>query len=226
MLKWGRENASHYSGGSEADNMYKHWQYVGAPPVSRIIDGVVNPDNPGAGTTSWMKGCHGVAKFFASAFRAANIPVEYKYGIGGTGHGTPMFTTIGHTMSHGDDLYAVRFNIPSMDPDYLPPQDVLITYEQYNDWFFPQGPEAWENVGRRPLDIALDILPNKLLDRYCDDIQVAQSIVGGSVYGLFNHVYSIPELANLNLWERLEQKRAQFDYCPPAPDCGLCHSNQ
>ncbi len=39
------------------------------------------------------------------------------------------------TMSHGDDLYAVNYNIPSVDPDYLPPGDVLTPNLQWDQWF-------------------------------------------------------------------------------------------
>ncbi|MFT5116096.1 MAG: hypothetical protein ACI8P9_005459 [Parasphingorhabdus sp.] len=210
VLKWSRENLKHFAGGYDAQNMIEHWGYAGAPPVSRIIDG----DGTSPGPSHWAMGCHGVANFYVSAFRALNIPVYYLYGHGGSGQGTPVFPTIGHTLGHGDDVYAMRLNIPSMDPDYIPPQDVLISYQTFNDWFFPHGPEAEKNISRRPFDIALEVLPNKILNRYCADLQSSVQESQGSVFDKFSHFYTYTQLVSKNLWMRLEAKRQQFNYCP------------
>jgi magnesium-transporting ATPase (P-type) len=79
---------------------------------------------------------------------------------------SPVFTKIGRTLSHGDDVYVVRFNIPSVDPNYMPPDWLMIDIPTFITWFNENNPENWENVGRQYREIALDILPNKLMDKY------------------------------------------------------------
>jgi len=213
MLKWTRENVYHYGGGGDADNMYNHWQYIGAPPVSRILEGTERSDPPSK-KTSWIEGCGGVAQFYASVFRALNVPVVYLYGIGGSGHSTPVFSSIGRTLSHGDDAHAVdNYNLPTLDPDYLPPDRVMISFDKFNSWFFPHGPNAEGNVAKRPMEISLEILPNKILDRYCDDLRSGVPQSAGSVFKVFMDYYTYNELLALKLWERLEAKRTKLNYC-------------
>ena len=227
MLKWGREHMQHYVDWSthNADTMYSYWNYVGDPPVSRIIDGVVYPDFEHLGAASWVEGCHGVASFFESVFRAINIPVEARHKIGGIGHATAVFTTIGQTLSHGDDVHGIQHYLANLDPTvYIRPEDILISYDQYNEWFVPPGPDKYKNVSRQLVEIMLDVLPNKLLNKYCADINAGAGYLAGSVYDKFDHIYSLPELIDMNLWSRLKQKDEEYGYCiNPQPDCNLCH---
>jgi hypothetical protein len=154
-----------------------------------------------------------VSHFFVSILRALNIPSAYLYGIGGSGHGVPVFHTIGHTLSHGDDVYSVKFNIPTLDPDYLPPEKILVPNWLFDLWFHPPGPVASKNVARQVFEIALEVLPNAIMDRYCTDQQSIYHPSQGAVYDTFDHLYSFEELQAMGLWKRLEQKRQKLNYC-------------
>jgi len=218
LLKWGRDNMYHHGGDSSAGNMYKHWQYRGDPPVSLIIKGthrIMSSGNPEAKAKSWIRGCHGTSFFFREVLRAANIPVSPVWVpmTGGGGHRSPVFTTIGRTLSHGDDVFNVRFNIPSVDPDYLPPDWIMIDVATFITWFNENNPENWDNVGRQYHEIALDILPNKLMDKYCDDLAANKSHASSSVYQFFSYNYTVQELEAMNLWTRLSNKNYQHDFC-------------
>lgn len=218
LLKWGRENMYHYGGFSTAENMYAHWQYRGAPPVSLIIKGtkIINSFGVQASKAqSWAAGCHGTSFFFKEALRAVNIPVAPTWVpmTGGGGHRSPVFTTIGSTLSHGDDVYTVRINIPSVDPDYLPPDQLLIDTLTFYAWFNPNNPKWWKNVGRQPHEISLDILPNKLMDKYCDDLGANKSHAASSVYYTFDNIYTVQELEAMNLWGKLSAKNFKHNFC-------------
>ncbi len=219
LLKWGREEMVHYGGGRTAENMYAHWQYRGAPPVSLIIQGTKRINSYGVQESevkSWTAGCHGTSFYLREVLRAANIPVSpiwVPMSAGGGGHRSPIFTTIGRTLSHGDDVYAVRFNIPSVDPDYLPPDWLMIDIPAFVAWFNENNPEKGDNVGRQYREIALDILPNKLMDMYCDDLAASVPYSAGSVYQFFSKNYSVQELVAMNLWMRLSSKNFQHNFC-------------
>jgi len=221
LLKWGRERMRHYGYIWVAENAYDHWQYRGQAPASRIMDGTLRlgkyKGSPTIKPVGWSpQGCHGVSHFFKIVLRAVNIPSgELRI----MGHNTPLFGTIGRTLSHGDDVYAVNFNIPSRNPSYLPAQKLLITLDQFNNWFTPRGYNAQNNVGRRVYDVALEILPHKLLDLYCDDLQVpGMNIKYGSVYATFQRWYSFKQLYLAGLWNRLQKKESMLDYCNTRPD--------
>jgi hypothetical protein len=77
-------------------------------------------------------------------------------------------------------------------------------------------------VGRQIFEIALEILPHKLLDLYCDDLQVSgMNVKYGSVYATFKQWYSFEQLYKAGLWSRLQKKEAALDYCKTRPDRDL-----
>jgi hypothetical protein len=226
LLKWGRENMLHYGGFSTADNAFNHWQYRGDPPVARMLDLTPRLDPPG-GPAAWAAGCHGVAFFMQSLLRAANIPVSTPPLANPdleAFHRSPVFHTAGQALSHGDDVYAVKFNIPSVDPGYLPPAALFVPWATFAQWF-PGSAEAQSaNVGRQVREIALDILPNKLMEIHCEDLKAFKTHAESGVYSVFDSNYTVAQLETMGLWTRLADKEAKFDFCdeptiqfPPGP---------
>lgn len=218
VLKWSRETMKHSAGMLLAEDAYNHWQYSGSPPLRRILEGTPRLDPPGD-VSSWMQGCHGVSFFFFHLLRGINIPVATtwipNFGPPG-GHRAPVFHTIDRTLSHGDDAYHIRIkNIPSIDPSYIPPDKIMISSDQFVQWFEPNNPMRYENIGRQVYEIALEILPNSLLDKHCDDLAAQLSHAASSVYQEFDKWYSVPSLEfSKQLWIRLNQKVNEHDYCP------------
>ncbi len=217
ILKWGRENMAHYGifVGEDPlpmEHMYIFWQYYGAPPVVRILEGT--PRLWDGHVMCWAQGCHGVTDFLVSALRNLNIPAYRLYDADVLdGHTVPVFPTIGCTMSHGDDIYGVKMNIPTRDPDYLPPEEILISMSTFVSWFYFQ-PQR-HNVGRQLYEIAIEYLPDFLMDKYCEDQMSMQHPSELSVYDTFDHIYTYQELVDMGLWERLEAKDQKLNYCNP-----------
>jgi len=215
VLQWGREEMAHHSTppGEEPlplEWMYMFWQYHGAPPVVRILEGTPRLwDNH---VMSWAKGCRGVSDFLSSALRNLNIPAYTLYDadlLGG--HSVPVFPTIGHTLSHGDDIYGMRMNFPTMDPDYIPPQKVLLPMTTFFQWFYQETHR--DNIGRQVYEIAIEYLPNSLMWKYCDDLQfLTTDRCELSVYNTFAHIYTCQELVDMGVWQRLEAKNQKLNY--------------
>ena len=217
LMKWGRDHMLHYGGMGVAENMEEHWQYRGDSPTARMISLTERLSKPNSGADAWTAGCSGASWFFRDVLRAANIPISAAPAYGGpVGHYTAVFHTAGVALSHGDDVYNVKFNIPSVDPDYLPPGDILISTQTFAQWFLlgPAPTPDKNNVGRQVIEIANDILPNKLMQKYCDDLAAFKSHAQSSVSFLFHHVYTVQELEAAGLWTRLAFKEAVHDFCP------------
>jgi hypothetical protein len=215
FLQWGRKEMAHYGTFSGEDptpmeHMYIFWQYYGAPPVVRILEGTPRLwDNH---VKSWAKGCSGVSYFLASALRNLNIPAYRLYDadlLGG--HSVPVFPSIGHTLSHGDDVYGMKMNFPTMDPSYIPPEEVLLPMATFNQWFYHETHR--HNIGRQVYEVAIEYLPNFLMDKYCDDQMSMFHPCLLSVADTFSHIYSCQELFDMGLWERLEEKNQKLKYC-------------
>jgi hypothetical protein len=211
MMLWGRENLGHYSGGASVANMLAQWGYAGDPPVARILTKL-----PGE-TLAWIQGCHGMSFFLQSLLRAVNIPVAPKtlHQVPGVGvHRSPIFYTVGQTLSHGDDVFNIRWVVPSVDPDFVPPEEVFISLATFAQWFPGTVEGQTANVGRRVAEVTLDVLPDKLMDLYCDDLTAQVPPASGSVLAHFSpRFYTYQELAGMNLWGRLLVKELTYDFC-------------
>lgn len=202
LMTWARTHMFHIGGGPDAKNMEAYYQYRGDAPASRLMTGTTwtNPDNPASqsGPASWSpSGCHGVAHFFRAVMRGANIPVRYQYICG---HGVPVFWTVGRTMTHGDDIYNTWSKVTPAFPANL----LLITTQQFVNFF-----GNCDNIGRRPYDILVDLVPNELVDLYCEDVTNNLSHAQGAVYELFDTWYSVQTLESEGLWTKLASKAAQ-----------------
>jgi Dictyostelium (slime mold) repeat len=178
--------------------MWLHWQYRGWPPVSRIISGTVYQQTPN-GIQHYTAGCGGTTSFLRDVLRAVNIPV---IGENRASHACPHFTSEGLYLSHGDDPYSIR----SMSE--IPTEQLLIDQKTFDAWFGPDvAPEQIKNnIGRRTLQLAIEYLPKYFFTKYCADRSKGLSHADGSVYSNFKPCYSLAELEEENLWERMDVK--------------------
>ncbi len=223
LLRWGRDNMLHSGCNTDielgaAEFNYAHWQYYGDPPVSRMLQGTPNYCNHYQ-MGNWTDGCGGTSYFFKSILRSLNIPV-YALGHGDEaihlgGHSVPFFPTIGSTLSHGDDVYDMKGNLPTLDPNDIPPQEVFISSITFIGWFvLTDFPEADHNLERRPAEVAIEYLPNWMMDLYCSaPLAGFEDPCTHPVIVAFDYFYSCQGLLNMNLLERMEVKNQKLNYC-------------
>lgn len=150
LLNWGSENLVHFYGEGTYGNQEAHWQYRGAPPITRIIEGTIRETE--SAPRHWTAGCHGTTGFLRNVLRAANIPVQI---ANRCGHSQPYFMTEGLYLDHGDDIYNSVFTGLGVSAEEL-----LISSETHARWF-GDNPDNNEDhcdaaaaVGRQPLILA------------------------------------------------------------------------
>ena len=103
LLNWCRNTLEHHLGPTAASSMQAAWQYRGWPPVSRVLAGTTDTDNPTFGQKHWTAGCHGTCSFLRSVLRGVNLPATTALRVD---HSLPHFTTDKIYLSHGDDPYS------------------------------------------------------------------------------------------------------------------------
>jgi hypothetical protein len=101
-LDWMRHNLTHFFGSESIGADLAIWQYNGYSPLSRIVNGTIDSNNPSYGVTHWTAGCHGSTGFMNAALRVLNIPVEP---IWVCGHELMYFMSEDLYLDHGDDPY-------------------------------------------------------------------------------------------------------------------------
>lgn len=102
VLDWMRHNMVHFYGQDTFGNCYAVWQYRGYPPLSRIVDGTTDSNNPTQGVCHYTAGCHGSVGFLHAVLRVLNIPVQP---VWVAGHELAYFMTEKLYLDHGDDPY-------------------------------------------------------------------------------------------------------------------------
>jgi len=149
VLEWMRWNLWHFFGPATFGTYAAVWQYRGWVPLSRIVDGTVDANNPSFGVEHWTAGCHGSVGFLHQVLRAANVPVQP---VWIAGHELAYFPTETLYLDHGDDPYN---QIVKSHPE-TPALVLLIDDATYRAWFTsdvtvnildPSSP-ALANVGR------------------------------------------------------------------------------
>jgi hypothetical protein len=204
VLDWCRWNLSHYFGTFTPQNADYHWQYRGAVPVRRVIDGTLLLDPQYAPTyptpKHWTAGCWGTTAFLRSVLRAANIPVMAA--ISGGGHVVPFFAGAHRYLSHGDDPYN------ALAKASYPAELLLLTESTFASWF-PHVPDSFnetavKNVGRRVIELAVWHFSEELLNAYCSDVANGLDHASGKVFSCFApHDFSVAQLEATDLWGRL-----------------------
>jgi hypothetical protein len=102
VLEWMRQNLAHFIGTNNFGTCDAVWQYRGYPPLSRIVNGTIDANNPGLATQHWTLGCHGSVGFLNAVLRVVNIPVQP---VWIAGHELAYFASERAYLDHGDDPY-------------------------------------------------------------------------------------------------------------------------
>ena len=232
LLEWGRKHQIHIGTNGSGVGNYPTllndsvWHYRGDSPAARMMsltlfEDPFNHKIVGTGPMAWTDGCDGASSFLQHELRAVNIPVGYVYPMGGTAHSTPIFRTIDRTLSHGDDVYGLRWAKSTPEG---PAQSLLIPLSKFNDWFYgPNITDPYHNVSRQVIELAMEWQANELLTRYCADKAANKTHANGSLYEVFSdnlqpnpqHYYTVQELEAMNLWGKLGAKAQKLGYCTP-----------
>jgi hypothetical protein len=219
VLDWCRWHLSHYVGSFTPQNAEYHWQYRGAAPVRRIIEGTLLLDPKYASSfpapRHWTPGCWGTSGFLRSVLRAVNIPVVPR--LSGCLHFVPYFAAQKRYLSHGDDPYSsyAQAKYPPYNADQL-----LLDEATFTSWFpfNPNDPnnaanqaKGCLNVGRRVMDLAVWHFSDALIDDYVSDKQKGLDHASGRVFEAFKSVgYTVAELEAAQFWVRLEATAVQL----------------
>ena len=212
VLDWCRTNLVHFSGGTTAANMEDQWQYRGFPPMVRILDGTVQTSRPQLGVRHRTAGCWGTTGFLRAMLRVINIPVKL---VTNAGHAQPWFMADARYLSHGDDPY----NALSKSTPPFPATELLINQAKFDAWFGPSvsATDKQNNIGRRPVELALIHLPNYLLHKHCGDLAAGRDHASSQVFDIFSRTYSVAQLEAEQLWVRMDAKIASFGGCDHVP---------
>jgi hypothetical protein len=127
LLEWMRRNLTHFYGGYNFANMFAVWQYRGYSPISRIVAGTVDSNNPTLGMAHYTAGCHGSVGLMNAALRVLNIPVQP---IWVCNHQLAYFVSEDLYLDHGDDPYNLNVRMGSS-----PVGQVLIDSPTYRHLF-------------------------------------------------------------------------------------------
>ena len=150
VMEWMRGNMWHFFGADSFGNHQAVWQYRGHVPLSKIVNGTIDANNPSNGTQHWTAGCHGSVGFLHAVLRVLNVPVQPVWICG---HELAYFPSEKLYLDHGDDPYnQVVKNHPAS-----PVLNLLIDEATYQAWFTPDltvningtNPAALANVGRK-----------------------------------------------------------------------------
>jgi hypothetical protein len=208
LLDWCRSNLTHFLGAFNAANCTDQWQYRGFPPVNRIIQGTVITSRPGSGVQHLTAGCWGTTGFLRAVLRTVNIPVRL---VTHCTHALPNFIEESLYLSHGDDPY----NPLTTARPPMPISEILISEGKYNEWFgfFVNGETQCNNIGRRVTELAIDFLPDFLLETYCEDQAAGRTHENGKVRELFKDTHTLKQLEDANLWQRMDTKLNSLGGC-------------
>src|SRR5574341_315047 len=199
VIEWCRANLVHFSGGTTAANMEDQWQYRGYPPMTRVLAGTVQTSHPELGVMHRTAGCWGTTGLLRALLRVINIPVKL---VTNAGHAQPWFVADSQYLSHGDDPY----NRLSTAIPPIPAATILIDQAKFDSWFGLGVSETdkLNNIGRRPVELAITYLPNYLLEVYCSDLSTGKTHANGQVYDIFSRNYTVAQLEGQNLWGRMD----------------------
>jgi hypothetical protein len=209
LMAWCSDKLSHFTGWTDSENLYAHWQYYGCPPVARVIEGTINA---GFSPTlrHWTAGCFGTTGFLQSVARTMNIAIEPRW-LPPLGHSTPYVIALDAWMSHADELYNDfgNFSEQTVGTALSFPRQLLFIDTATHDAWFGAGltdDQKNANVGRRLLEVAAAYVPLGLLYDYVRDQENGKSHANGDVADAFSRVYSLAQLDAMNLWQKMDGK--------------------
>lgn len=206
LIDWSTANLAHFTYRFELENAEWHWNYAGNIPIDRIIDGTVREGEEEM--DHYTAGCFGTTDFYISVLRTINIPVKNKKAAR---HTAPHFSGgIDLYLSHGDDPYGRNYAYKPA----IHPKELLIDEKTWNEWF-ENSEEPLSNVGRRTDELAVKHISHYLLYEYCKNQKSNSSISKkeGKVYEILSDVFTLSELKEKNLWERMDNELSEIGGC-------------
>ncbi|MFC2138578.1 T9SS type A sorting domain-containing protein [Bacteroidota bacterium] len=194
ILEYARDSFRHKGAPSGTDEyticqrQWDHWQYVGAPPMSRIIDGTIRESD--GDFAHWTKGCQGTVAFTKWIGFMINIPVNQEL----LPHAIAILPSIDSMfITHGDDI--LRYKNPDTEGRHM-----LVNKLHFYD-FFGNPDKVKKNLDRRPSEISLNTLNELLSDNYCKNFYLD---------GTLNYIFGfgltkLPPnfLESIKFWDRL-----------------------
>jgi hypothetical protein len=209
LVGWIGRNVVHFQGDWNAANVYATWQYYGWPPLERILAGTTSDGDPRQGVRRRAGACFGAVGLMRLLLRTVNIPVELLHPC--PGHGVPHFVREDLYLSHGDDPYS---SLLIATPP-IPPAALLIDRGRYEGWLASDEVSITmcKNIGRQVRELAISHLPDELLATRCTDRSAATDPPRSRVYDIFKFDYSVEQLEQRTLWQRLDEKIAALGGC-------------
>jgi hypothetical protein len=180
--------------------------------MTRVIDGTPLSSSSSQVTQHRTAGCWGTTGFLRALLRVINIPVKL---VTNAGHAQPWFMADSQYLSHGDDPYN---QLTTATPP-MPASEIPIDQTKFDSWFGTgvNDTDKLNNIGRRTRELAIDYLPNYVLNRYCEDMTSGKTHANGEVLEVFSRNYTVAELEATNLWGRMDTKIADFGGCANVP---------
>lgn len=187
LITYIRDNFSHFGSGAN-----EYWQYIGGPPMSRVIEGTKTL------TTGifdhWTAGCHGTVAFSTWVGFMINIPIPYK-GSASFGHRIFTFPSLDSLfLSHGDDPYGKP----------IEGRHFLTNKVHFKD-FYTGG--IGVGIGRRPMEIDLNIPSERSLYAYCNDFSenglLREKNYYANNYSTLMATFSANFLNSIHFWDRI-----------------------
>lgn len=211
LLLWCADKMKHFEGKGSAANCWAHWQYIGCPPVARVLEGTINPA-VALTKRHFTAGCYGTTAFLRSVARTMNIAVEVHY-LPPIGHCAPFVPALNVWLGHGDDPYSAfstrSAQLVGLDLSY-PSTDLLIDDATHKTWWDPALSDAQilNNHNRRTTELAVAELPYGLLASYNLDQFKNNSHANGYVADNLSSCFTLADLDAMNLWQQMDAKIA------------------
>lgn len=209
VCKWTTANFGHMSGPNTVENVLSLYGDTGMPSLIAHIEA---PSFIQGKNVKPMYACWGATVFLKLILAQANIPVNNF--VATPGHRLPHFTSEGLALSHGDDLYNGNFKNHSTFPMFVPYDKLFITEEKFIAWFGPETTvqERGKNIGRRMAELSVQYLTFPIVKKWCKDIEEENSIAESYVYEGLKDYYTLQDLNQLQLWQKLTGKVESLEY--------------
>ena len=219
---WAR-NLKHFQ--STSDPAVDFWQYLGAPPASRVLAGTnyTGTSDVPKDVLHWTLGCHGTTGLLKMLLRTLNVPVEHfssqnpsvslpQDAFVVSTHAVPHFLADGLWLSHGDDPYTIKESFPSTYAAQLPYplQAMLLTDARFFTWFPNPGTctVSCPTVGQQTDDLFVRYGDTQMLRRRLLDLQTTpptdQNICSYVTVVPGYHVYTCAEAEQMGLLSMLD----------------------
>lgn len=106
-----------------------------------------------------------------------------------TGHALSSFISINRFLTHGDDPYNCFFKYSTE----IQNEELMISQSKFNEWF-TSNPNPDDNIGRQTREVAMQYLPNYLLEKHYIDLAAGLNHSNSQVAESFSKNYTVAQL--------------------------------